>query len=107
MAGMLVGVLSVIGTVFSRAYLESLFIRFTNPLIVLFLLFTRLEMWYILLLIPVLEEIIYRGLFLNRLMHIFSGNRLFASAIAIVSYSIILDGLISNFKYTKRLLVLS
>lgn len=88
-AGIVVGILLVTGTVFSRAYFESLSIFLTNPLVVLYLLFTRLEIWSTLILIPLIEEIIYRGLFINRVMDVFSSNRLFPRAIAIISSSVI------------------
>jgi membrane protease YdiL (CAAX protease family) len=89
MAGILLGILLGTGTIFSRAHFEGLSISLTNPLVVLYLLFTKLEAWSILFVIPIAEEIIYRGLFINRLLNIFSSNWLFASAIAIISSSLI------------------
>lgn len=87
--GTVVGIMLAISTVLSRAYFESLSIFVTNPLIVLYLLLTKFEMWFILLIAPIAEEIIYRGLLINRLVNIFANDRFFASAIAIISSSLI------------------
>lgn len=83
-AGVFVGVLLAVSTIISRSYFESLPIHFTNPLVVLYLLLTRFEMWSVLLLVPIFEEIIHRALFINRLVGIIK-HRLIASVFAMIS----------------------
>ena len=87
--GVVIGISLATSTVISRAFFESSAISVTNPMVILYLFFTRFEMWAIVLLISVLEEIIYRGLFTNRLVRVFSSNSPFAGAIAVISSSLV------------------
>jgi len=87
--GIGIGASLAIGTILSRSYFESSSIYVTDPKLIIYLLLTGLDIWVFLILTPVLEEAIYRGLFINRLISIFSNNRSFAGVIAIISTSFI------------------
>lgn len=87
--GLVIGISLAICTLLSRSYFEHLSIYVIDPRLITYLLLTGLDVWVFVMLTPLLEEVIYRGLFLNRLISVFSTNKSFAGAIAIFSTSFI------------------
>lgn len=68
MIGMVAGILTGLVTLLCRAHFENSSIHFTEPVILLVLFFTRLEIWGVILIVPIIEEIVFRGVFINRFM---------------------------------------
>jgi membrane protease YdiL (CAAX protease family) len=84
--GIVIGFLCGIVVLLSRAYFENTFIHFTEITILLPLIFIRLESIFIM---PILEEIIYRGFFINRIMSIFGRKKVWGSLTAIILSSFV------------------